>query len=109
MDINWENLTINICRGIVSGRIGEVKNEYREADTPHRFIVGRVSSGLEKRNRVRSRRGLGFCLSIYGRQESVFFHSDSPEDPRCGRKGRPGTSVKRRADQNPPALLSIMA
>jgi integrase len=34
IDINWETLTINICRGIVSGRIGEVKNEYREADTP---------------------------------------------------------------------------
>src|SRR5205807_3842188 len=34
MDINWENLTVNICRGVVAGRVGAVKNEYREADTP---------------------------------------------------------------------------
>src|SRR5262245_24112391 len=34
LDVDWDKLTINICRGVVLGRIGDVKNEYRQADTP---------------------------------------------------------------------------
>ena len=33
-DIDWEELQISVRRGVVQGRLGEVKTEYSEAQVP---------------------------------------------------------------------------
>jgi integrase len=72
LDINWENLTINICRGIVLGRVGEVKNEYREADTPMDPLLAEFLLDWKRKTKFAGEEDWVFALPFMAGEKPYF-------------------------------------
>jgi integrase len=70
-DIDWQNLSVHICRGMVSGRLDDVKTEYSEAPLPPDPALAEVILEWRRKTEFCAESDFCICIAVYRRRDSI--------------------------------------